>query len=58
MIIRKVLKEFINGDTSFETIRGVCIILDTTPKRIANDYLRYIELSKELLDGLNSIRKE
>ena len=58
MSIRKTLKNFIEGDTSFEVIRGMCIILDTTPKIIASNYLAYVELATELLEDLNSIRKE
>ena len=58
MSIRKTLKNFIEGDTSFEVIRGIGIILDTTPKKIASNYLAYVELATELLEDLNSIRKE
>lgn len=58
MSIRETLKKFIEGNTDFETIRGVCVILDSTPKIIASNYLAYVELANELLEGLNSIRKE
>ena len=58
MTIRKTLKAFIDGDTSFEVVNGVSIIFDTTVHRVASSYSRYIELATELLDGLNTIRRE
>lgn len=58
MTIRETLKAFIDGDTSFEVVNGVCIIFDTVTHRVCSRYSRYIELATELLDDLNTIRRE
>ena len=58
MTVRKVLKLFIDGDKSPDIIQGICVIFDTTTKEVCNNYSRYLVLARELLEDLNSIRKE
>lgn len=56
-MVRQVLSDFINGETDAETVKGICVIFDKSVKIVCGNYERFIELSKELLQDLNSIKK-
>lgn len=56
-MVRQVLSDFINGKKDAETVKGICVIFDTSVKTICSNYAEFLELSKELLEGLNSIKK-